>query len=113
MSARELGQRFHTVIDVMMLNSMTQAIPQKWRRLLCVDERESCKKINDDTILIRGKTINIQNLKSRDIYWVLIKRLERYPTSMDRWISEFPFLNDHDFQTFFKLPYKIVRSTKM
>jgi hypothetical protein len=37
----------------------------------------------------------------------------RPPTAVERWISEFIFLDDTDFANFFELPYKVTRDTKL
>jgi hypothetical protein len=53
------------------------------------------------------------NLNSKLIYWHLLQKYIKQPTSIARWISEFPFLHDTDFDEFFVIPYKTVRETRL
>ena len=42
-----------------------------------------------------------------------MNRISVSSVALDKWIEEFPFLNDIDFQKFYLLPYKIVRDAKL
>ena len=52
-------------------------------------------------------------VKGHMLYWHFVHALIKPPASIDKWGSEFVFLNDEDFANFFELPYKVLRDTKM
>jgi hypothetical protein len=112
LSTQELGLKYNFKVDIMKFNSLKQAIPSKWKRALR-SESHSSEKIDTSTMHINGKNFDINNLKSSDVYWLIIKQKQKSPTAIQKWIADYPFLNDNDFKCFFTLPYKILRSTKV
>jgi hypothetical protein len=69
--------------------------------------------VQEPEILICNKIYKLSGLTSKILYWHLLQHLIEQPTSIARWISEFPFLHDNDFDEFFLLPYRIVRETRL
>ena len=47
------------------------------------------------------------------VYWHFLECSTKQPTSIGKWISEFPFLHDNDFSKFYRLPYQTVKDTKI
>ena len=80
-------------------------------------ETDAMQHITDtehaNIIKISGIDYNISNLTSKIISGILIRRIQKPPTALDKWMDEFPFLNENDFKTFSKLPYSIIRETKL
>jgi hypothetical protein len=42
-----------------------------------------------------------------------IDKLRKQPSLICKWIDEYPFLNDNDFENVFCLPFRVVRNTKL
>ena len=64
-------------------------------------------------VVIQEKCIKPTNMTSNTIYWHFMDQLSKLPTAIEKWIEEFPFLNETDFKRFFSLPYKTIRDTKI
>ena len=119
----ELQTKFNFKPDPMLYNSLIKAIPSVWKSHL--KSKTSSYKMNPNNTEpnnlderkdwyfgIEGINYHISKLKSQTLYSLLISRIAKPPTCLDKWIDEFPFLNDEDFKEYYKLPYKIVQSTK-
>ena len=103
-------------IDVCSLtyNSLVHAIPQRWKKHMTTNYIKS-KEINKDIeeIVIKNRCIRVEALTNKLVYSVLIDLVAKPPTVIDRWISEFVFLNDLDFEKYFTLSYRVIRDTKL
>ena len=123
LSVAQFEAKFGIHINIMMYNSLISAIPGQWKNHL----RTECGHIippnpignnnADDRqmghIIIDKTVYTLDNLSSNKIYWALVNRIKNQPTALDKWIDDFPFLNDQDFKRFFRLPYTTSKSTKL
>jgi hypothetical protein len=114
LSPNQLSQKFNLPIKQMPYNSLIQAIPSKWKQYMLEGQHfDKTSSSNETLITVNDKRICMNALKSHMLYWHFVNRLSKSPTAIDKWISEFVFLNDNDFTNFFELPYKVLRDTKM
>ena len=116
LSLEDLYDRYKIKTDFLTLYSLVHAIPKKWRNYLTHETTINVPTNTDSTaeiiIRINGQIYPINNLTSKIIYWILIDRIKKPPAAIDKWMSEFPFLNDRDFQDIYRLPYAITPCTK-
>jgi hypothetical protein len=111
-SIQNISSKFKVHISAMDYNSIVHAIPHSWKDSL---------KNNDITftqpkpgeIYVGNTSYFMSTLCNQTIYWHLLENITKQPTAIDNWISEFPFLNDKDFENFFQLPHAIVKDTKL
>lgn len=108
-----LSRKFNLHINKMAYNSLIHAIPSKWKHVMLNNNHGEKMKDDDLTITVNGERIGIESVKSHMLYWHLVNKITKPPTAIDKWVSEFVFLNDDDFANFFQLPYKVLRDTKM
>jgi len=93
-------------------NSLITAIPAKWKANI-IQYGDKASNENAEDIFLGKSCYNVDCLNSKTIYNILVNRIVTVPTAIDRWIDEFPFLNDHDFTNFFLLPNFAATNTKM
>ena len=114
LSRNELNHKYGLSVKCMTYNSLMHAIPDKWKKAMMEDFRIGVMGMEDVKEIILGdKSYDIEELTSGTLYWHLMAVITKQPTSIEHWISEFPFLNDNDFRHFFVLPYAIVKDTKL
>jgi hypothetical protein len=109
----QMQNKYNVMINLMQYNSIVHAIPSKWKAILRAGK---CKFKNEDdsgALILEDKTYAIESLTSKVISYILTKRIQELPTSLEKWFEQFPFLNDQDFSIYFRLPYKIIRDTKL
>jgi hypothetical protein len=113
LSPDQLGQKYDLNINLMSYNSLIKAIPNTWKHLML--NRPICNKLRDSEtcIIVNNARVCMDMVKSHMLYRHFVHALIKPPASIDKWGSEFVFLNDEDFANFFELPYKVLRDTKM
>ena len=57
--------------------------------------------------------VKLNTLTNNVLYWHLISNIKKPASAVEHWISEYPFLNEIDFEKFYCLPYKILKETKL
>jgi hypothetical protein len=119
LTAEELARKYEIKVNIMLYNSITQAIPKLWcMHLKCQppsfeDIQRLHNDINQDCIMIDGMPNSVTSLSSKRVSLMLIERIKSPPTSIEKWIEKFPFLNDNDFKQYFTLAHKAVQDTKL
>jgi hypothetical protein len=63
--------------------------------------------------MIDGTPNSVTLLCSKRVSLMLIERIKSPPTSIEKWIEKFSFLNDNDFKQYFTLAHKAVQDTKL
>ena len=56
---------------------------------------------------------NVQKVTSQQVYCQLVKKLYRIPTSQNKWIEYYPFLEQLNWKNIYLLPTKIVKNTNL
>ena len=116
LTMEQISTKYSVIINIMSYNSLIHAIPTRWKCKL--RQTNMIHEVVHDELLepklqINNKLLAISAVNNKLIYWHLIRQYEKQPTSIAKWISEFPFLHDNDFKKFFILPYQIVRDTRI
>ena len=110
----QLTTKYGLVTNKMSYNSLVHSIPKTWKHAIKnKNDLVGIKIDNVERLQIGDNTYCINTLSNKQIYSHLIRAILKPPTSVDRWISEFPFFNDNDFNMFYELPYTIVKDTKL
>jgi hypothetical protein len=93
---------------------LIHALPKAWRISMRENFRNYADQtVDDDRIILGHKSYDIKELTSFTFYWHLLEKITKSPISVENWISEFPFLNDKDFENFYMLPNTIIKDTKL
>ena len=69
--------------------------------------------LSKDEIALENNIHKIESLTNDTVYWHMLSKIIKQPTAIDRWISQFPFLHDTDFELFFLLPCIVLRDTRL
>lgn len=115
LTKEQLRAKYKIDIQAMSYNSLIHAIPQNWKKVLKERKNELiCNSTESSNLIyIADKQYNMHTLTNKTIYWHLLNRFTKQPTAIDKWISEFPFLNDKDFEYFFLSPHFTIKETKL
>ena len=120
MTKEELSKQHDIPIDIMKYNSLIHSLPKHWKILLkeytSYDVPVNDKSNNDNNnkiIFVDDKYYTLSKITSKQIYWHILSGIIKPPTSIEKWISEFVFLNDKDFEKYFLLPNLTVKDTKL
>ena len=115
LTREEISAKYNIQPSVMSYNSLIDAIPKDWRKSLKRNNYPNKNnELNVESTLFMNKTSHkLSNLSSKLIYWHLHENFNEEPTSIKHWISEFSFLLDRHFEIFFKIPYRVVRDSRI
>ena len=115
LSVQELCVKYNININLMLYNSITRAIPKHWRVYINnhPPSSEVSQFLHNECIMIDGEPKCIASVSSKYVSQLIIKRIQKPPISIERWIDKFPFLNDKDFRMFFKLAHTAVTESKL
>ena len=111
-SIQNISSKFKVHISAMDYNSIVHAIPHSWKDSL-KNYDITFTQPKPGEIYVGNTSYVMSTLCNQTIYWHLLENITKQPTAIDNWISEFPFLNDKDFENFFQLPHAIVKDTKL
>ena len=103
----EFKNQYKVKINFLEYGSLVNAIPTQWVQKLTVNVPTKPQSFKDSFYDY------VRKLQSNKIYWNRVAAFVRTPTALDKWISEFPFINDSDFKDFFTLPMYVTRETKL
>ena len=107
--------KYNLSIKQMDYNSLITAIPTLWRSMMkTVNSVSSGRQVkpNSNIICIGNTLYDIDLLSNKKFYNMFITHIITVPTSLSKWIDEFPFLNDKDFDRFYVLPSMVVTDIK-
>ncbi len=104
LTREHLNQKFNVNANYLEYLSLVKAIPKEWWLKL-----KTCNNAPSHHVDFQCK---VEMLKSKSIYTTLLERLIKQPSSIEKWISLFPYLHDDDFSELFTIP-KTVTETKL
>jgi hypothetical protein len=114
LSVQELKMKYNLKTDVLTYNSLKDAIPIQWRRLLRnrVVERGAISQDECICLCLNNITKPVTLLTNNDAYKLLQSQNHILPKCQARWVAQFP---DYNFQwaDIYKLPFESVRCTKI
>ena len=108
MTKVELETKLACSISALFYNSLVCAIPQRWKLLIRSNKKPNNYLKHDISHLKK----NIAQLKTRDIYCYLTYT-KNLPTSVNKWIEHYPFLETLDWTQLFRVPYQITKEPKL
>lgn len=88
-------------------NSIKSAIPIKWRKQI-----KNNFHVMSATIPPNERDM-IEKLNSKTVYWNILGKHISSPTSKEKWISTYPFLNDEDFKKIYRLSFNTTKDVKL
>ena len=106
----------HRSFDYLGFYSIIKAIPSKWKHILhqCKSSVTDLKKsIQNETTTFQVKQNNIlksiDKIRTNNFYWELTNRKTQPPTAIEIWTNLYPFLENADWKSIYKLPYLCTR----
>ena len=111
-SCQEMNNHHNTTIIPMRWNSIVSSIPKEWKNKLIKSgnfESKDSIDVKGIYIQINNKLKKIEKISSKEIYLSLIKRKILPPTSIEKWIDIFPFMETFEWNKIFQLPFKVIR----
>ena len=109
LNINQISLKCHKTIDVLLYNKLISAIPSRWKQMLKNDDHKDICKLP----LLLFKQNDISQLFNKDVYNILIRRKSLAPSSQEKWVERYPFLEIIDWSQIYRLPYKICRDTKL
>ena len=100
-------------------NSLLHAIPKEWKVNLKLYKNEANTHLEqqstEETQIIRldDQCYDLNKISTKLIYSHIIKGIFKPPTANEKWIAEFPFINDNDLEYYYKMPHYTVKETKL
>ena len=93
LTAQELEAKYNVKCDFLKYNTIKDAIPQEWRKMLKTMRIPEEAISFDEQIQVKINKVSkpIQLIKNRDFYWTLIKTRQQKPIVLDKLLIE---LND-------------------
>ena len=96
---------------------MIDAIPANWRNLLKQQNTNDTTNILDinqnPTLYVNKNLKDINNTKSREVYWTLINKNEKTPTCIESWKKESLDFGTKQWESIFILPFRSVSDIKI
>ena len=114
-----INNKFNINLTTMNYNKIITAIPKEWKSKIQKIQNINIQNLNyNENLNIPNFKINtvlksISTLKTKDIRKELINRIKKPLTAIDTWIEQYPFLETLEWNTIFRLPYKIVTEPYM
>ena len=97
--------------------SLIDAIPANWRNLLKQQNTNDTTNILDinqnPTLYVNKNLKDINNTKSREVYWTLINKNEKTPTCIESWKKESLDFGTKQWESIFILPFRSVSDIKI
>ena len=88
--------------------NVKNVIPGAWVQRFKCSSVEKISRWPDVIILnIGSKLVNIEKIRTKDVYTELINKKVKLLTALNVWINLFPFLENHEWQQTFVVPFRI------
>ncbi len=110
----EINIKFNVKGNFLNALQIRQSIPIKWRETL--ENSKSCTISNECYVVVNNKALPLVKTPSKTIYLKFVNRRRRSPTCIGKWTEEYPKFETASpelWQNIFKLPYIVVRETKL
>ena len=101
----QLNNKFSTDINVMKYNSIKDAIPQRWRKI--VKNSHGIQVRDEIKIQINNIDRNIESITSKEFYWHYINSVFERGTALSKW-EELCDLVHFEWEDIFAYPIKLL-----
>jgi hypothetical protein len=116
MTRQEVTANTDIQLTPLQYEMLISAIPTKWKKLL-----KSNRTTNNDhnvktecTIIINKTTRQIKDIKTKDIYWHLLMKMTKRPTSENKWKEKTDLdLTEEEWATIYTLNQQLTRDTQI
>ena len=112
---RNIEKKYDIIIDPLLYNGISCAIPKDWKRILKDDiNANNYHVFADYNVTIDGKEKKMCELTSKDVYWHLIKKIEQRATSESKWELETGINYDENkWQYAYTYPYNLTKDVRI
>ena len=114
LSQRDIKTKYNISCNFLEYLQISQSIPKLWKNeLKSTDATTPLREKSDNLFLkIDSIYINFLTLKSKDLYWLLIKELvkDHKPTSITKWRDTYN-IEDNTWCCLFQIPFKSCQET--
>jgi hypothetical protein len=99
----------------MYYNSLTSAIPKNWKKLINEDNNSTNYfRMLRCHILVKNKLRRLEELQSKELYWLFIGKIHSRPTSEDKWEEKVGLHFDEDkWCILYQNPYKLTKEASI
>ena len=111
MSLETINNTYGLKLTFVEYHGIRLSIPLKWRKILNGNEIE----VKNESTDLYGKLQNLKNLKTRQLYWVLIGKkydISSKPPAQIHWEEKYE-IDPQMFEVLYSLPYKVIRLTNV
>jgi hypothetical protein len=110
MPKHEVELKYNLNCKYLQYESLTSAIPSKWKRIIKENKGLAVFDLNDTTCYIKiGKCYkSLKEISTKEIYWHLVETISKRPTSENKWNEKLPFIIDNDMWTIIYMNHKHV-----
>jgi hypothetical protein len=113
LTANEIETKFNIKCDILKYNTLKDAIPQMWRKILKqMKIPTEAINFNEITCLkINTKIKPINNIKNKDMYWIFVQNVQVIPIICEKIWNKLK-LTTSEWKNIFTTP-KVIRNTKI
>ena len=106
----DLNEHHNLTINMLAYNSIISAIPKEWKKKILNVQNIEIEIINDSipSFFIRNTHKPIITLKNKDFYTTLIMEKTMPPSSINKWIDTYPFLEKYNWSDIYKLTNRYI-----
>ena len=106
-SLSQLNDAHSTKLDVLSYNRILSAIPSKWKKILKQDKNYKCKITKNPGIFLKGRFTQVTKVNNKALYWIVTGKKIQEPTSVEKWIENYPFLESAPWKKIFRMLHLI------
>jgi hypothetical protein len=110
-----IEKKYKVQIKPLTYNSITSAIPQKWKSLMKEDTNVNNYFVfADHRVILNGEDKKLIEISTKDVYNHLIKKIVKRATSENKWEEETGINYDEDqWERVYTLPYGLTRDVRI
>jgi hypothetical protein len=113
LTTAEIETKFGIKCDTLKYNTLKDAIPLEWRKVLQSMKipQEAISFQETLALNIQNRTINIDNITNKDIYWIFVRNIQKKPIITERSWQKLE-ITDEQWKEIFTIP-STIRDTKI
>jgi hypothetical protein len=110
-----LNDKYEVKIPILLFNGILTAIPKEWKKMIKEDVNVNNYVIfNDYFVMIQDVRKKLKELTTKEVYWHLLNKICKRPTSEVSWEEETGLnFDEKDWESIYMNVLKITRDTKL
>ena len=114
-TVKYLNDKYAVKIPILSHNSVLSAIPKEWKKIIKEDGNVNNYVIfNDYFVMIEDVRKKLQELTTKEVYWHLLKKICKRPTSENSWEEETGLnFDEKEWESIYTNVLKTTRDTKL